>query len=573
MAVFICWSGTRSHRIALAVKDLLESTVEPLQDRQSVFVSDSIAKGVAWFDSILTELNRAKVGIACVTAENLHSPWMHFEAGALARGLSALPAVAAPAPDAGPGPANGPTSGPRADNNAGKAPHGAHRSRLFTVLHGTTSAELDGPLSAYQATGTTRREMAELVRALRLTLGDPDADDRNLISDEHWKVFERRLRHVRVPARELVPELGRLFQRKTFYEPIQQCADQAWLARYEGARITRETLRPHFERVQSACPDHERGMVDMLLAELDAYAMSIQALFLTPREFRLGPSGELDIEPGIRTCCEDRRLAIQSLAGRLLHPLDAPMLPESVWFMAAGTDEERKLIIHRLEAEVRREREETYEDVCKGSHHQTRIDAALDRLSRKYLELAIERDTVAAADQRGDEGPDTLPGPDGAAEARVPAAVPPEAATNGPSQEPPTRLLRFRESHWDLDRIYYYLLVQYFGVDALRWELDRRTDQAADGDERPVLKHDLECAARDVEMEIDWYRSRAKGGSLTPLTYALVALRTLKPSRAASVESVRTAVTAAVSLVKEEFADHLRTEQGRPIARLLAEIW
>jgi hypothetical protein len=314
-------------------------------------------------------------------------------------------------------------------------------------------------------------------------------------------------------------------------------------------------------------------MVEMLLAELDAYAMSIQALFLTPREFRLGPSGELEIEPGIRTCCEDRRLAIQSLAGRLLRPIDAPMLPESVWFMAAGTDEERKLIIHRLEAEVRREREETYEDVCKGSHHQTRIDAALDRLSRRFLELAIERDTVAAADERGDGEADTLPGPEGTADPRVPTAVPPEAAT----KEPPTRLLRFRESHWDLDRIYYYLLVQYFGVDALRWEMDRQTDQGseptADGDERPVLKHDLECAARDVEMEIDWYRARAKGGSLTPLTYALVALRTLKPSRAASVESVRTAVMAAVSLVKEEFADLLRTEPGRPIARLLAEIW
>src|SRR5262245_46843273 len=83
MSVFICWSGARSHAIAKAVEKLLEE-----MDVCKVFVSDHIEKGVAWFDSILEKLQDAQVGIVCLTSENLGSPWMHFEAGALARGLS-----------------------------------------------------------------------------------------------------------------------------------------------------------------------------------------------------------------------------------------------------------------------------------------------------------------------------------------------------------------------------------------------------------------------------------------------------------------------------------------------------
>jgi hypothetical protein len=546
MSVFICWSGTRSHRIALAIKALLHRTVPALERERAVFVSDGIAKGETWFSSIVTELNRAKAGIVCLTGENLHSPWMHFEAGALARGLSARPAA-----------------GVR---------RGTHGDRLFTVIHGITGADTDGPLSAYQATSTTRRDMSALVQTLR-ALFDDTAKAEQEIRDDAWCRFEQALRHAVVPARALVPELGKMFQRKTFNEPIQQCADQAWLARYQGARITRETLSPHADRIRSACPDHERGLFDMLLRELDGYAMAIEALLLTHEKFKLGSNGELEIDANILKCCEDRRLAIRSLAGRLLHPPDDPLLPEAVWFMDAGTDEERKTIIHGLEGRIRREREETYEDVYKGAEQQSLVDTAIEKLTRELLEAAREREAAAAEDREVCKRA-TAPG-------RGKAGA--QAAERQPAaREMPMRLLRFRESSWDLDRIYYYLLVQYFGVHALRWEASGtsvapRSRAAgsgagdADADERSPLSHDVFCAARDVEMEIERYRARTKGGSLTPLTYALVALATLKPSRLPS-EDAKTSVAAAVSLVEEDLADVLKTDPDHPIARLLGEI-
>jgi hypothetical protein len=539
MAVFICWSGTRSQLIADAVKTLLQATVPALKDDDQIFLSGGIAKGVTWFDAILSALKDAKAGIACVTAENVSSPWMHFEAGALAGEVSKLPI-----------PHANETAAPGTDD---APPVSAHRSRLFTVLHGVDMSALDGPLSAYQGTSTTPDEMSALVRALRLLFGDAVKPDYT-IPEKPWNEFAKQLRHAVMPVRELVADFRDIFQRKTFNEPICQCADQAWLSRVDGAWVTRDRLRPHAGRVQSASADHEHGLFEMLLTELDAYAMAMHGLLFTPREFRLGANGELEMEHGIKTACEDRRLAIRSLVGRLSHPLDAPLIPESVWFMAAGTDEERKMIIHGLEGRIRREREGTYEDVDKGLDRRGAIGKALDKLTHDFLQTAHDREQAAERERAIN------------AKTSKPRATEEWQSTTKDG----TRLLQFRASSWDLDRIYYYLLVQYFGPHAVQWESPEiRTE-----DGEPVARpHDLFCAARDVEMEIERYRARAKGGSLTPLTYALVALHALKPVRAASVDEVRVSVSAATRLAKEELADMLRTEEGRPIARLLADIW
>jgi hypothetical protein len=84
--------------------------------------------------------------------------------------------------------------------------------------------------------------------------------------------------------------------------------------------------------------------------------------------------------------------------------------------------------------------------------------------------------------------------------------------------------------------------------------------------------YELICAARDVEMEVERYRSKSKGGSLSPLTYALVALRQLKPRTASDKADVQLAVSSAVTLVRNEFSKLLEMEAGRPIKTLLDEI-
>jgi hypothetical protein len=127
-------------------------------------------------------------------------------------------------------------------------------------------------------------------------------------------------------------------------------------------------------------------------------------------------------------------------------------------------------------------------------------------------------------------------------------------------------VIDFRESSWDLDRIYYYLLVQYLCTGVLASGL------GTDGCSVAPTEIDFLCAARDVEMEVERYRARSKGRSLSPLTYALVALHVLGPQRAPAGCDALSAISAAVALVKTDLSEILKDEVGRPIRCLLEEI-
>ena len=47
------------------------------------FLSAGIEKGALWFGELTSNLQKAKAGVVCLTPQNLLSPWMHFEVGAL----------------------------------------------------------------------------------------------------------------------------------------------------------------------------------------------------------------------------------------------------------------------------------------------------------------------------------------------------------------------------------------------------------------------------------------------------------------------------------------------------------
>lgn len=90
--IFISWSGDNSKEIAKELKKSLEN-VFFTDTGLTCFVSDvDIASGTDWWNKIKKELKTCKVGILCVTKENLMSPWLFFEAGAMiARGIVVIP--------------------------------------------------------------------------------------------------------------------------------------------------------------------------------------------------------------------------------------------------------------------------------------------------------------------------------------------------------------------------------------------------------------------------------------------------------------------------------------------------
>lgn len=86
MKIFISWSGDRSHHIAKALHAWLPTVLHGVKPFLS---SVSIEQGERGGEVIAAELENSKVGIVCLTPENLTSPWILFESGALSKITSA----------------------------------------------------------------------------------------------------------------------------------------------------------------------------------------------------------------------------------------------------------------------------------------------------------------------------------------------------------------------------------------------------------------------------------------------------------------------------------------------------
>jgi hypothetical protein len=85
MRIFLSWSGERSRRVALALREWLPLVLHYAQP----WMSDvDIAAGQRWGRQIETGLNTSEFGIICCTKDNLIAPWLLFEAGALAHAMA-----------------------------------------------------------------------------------------------------------------------------------------------------------------------------------------------------------------------------------------------------------------------------------------------------------------------------------------------------------------------------------------------------------------------------------------------------------------------------------------------------
>jgi TIR domain len=79
--VILTWSGSMAHKVASALYDWLPEVIPNLKPWIS---SEDIAKGTPWYGNLMGQLEHTKKCIICVTPENVGSPWIFYEAGAVA---------------------------------------------------------------------------------------------------------------------------------------------------------------------------------------------------------------------------------------------------------------------------------------------------------------------------------------------------------------------------------------------------------------------------------------------------------------------------------------------------------
>ncbi|EMA2554455.1 TPA: toll/interleukin-1 receptor domain-containing protein [Klebsiella pneumoniae] len=151
MKVFISWSGQRSKAVAELFNDWLKCVIQASQPWIS---TRDIDRGAIWFSEINDKLKDVSVGIVCLTQENKDKPWILFETGALAKGLTT--------------------------------------NRVCTFLIDLTPSDLQDPLAQFNHTTPNNSSVWELTRTINACLSDKALDERILkqVFDTYWAQFE-----------------------------------------------------------------------------------------------------------------------------------------------------------------------------------------------------------------------------------------------------------------------------------------------------------------------------------------------------------------------------------------------
>jgi hypothetical protein len=179
MKVFISWSGELSKKVATALKPWIKCV---LQATDPFLSSEDIDKGSLWFTAISDQLADTAVGIICLTRENTSAPWVLFEAGSLAKGLS--------------------------------------KSRVCTFLVNLSTSDLEPPLSQFNATSPNKEDMFKLVTTINDALDEKSRLTDEILRmtfDQFWENISEKLnsilkahkptKHARRSQEELVEEI------------------------------------------------------------------------------------------------------------------------------------------------------------------------------------------------------------------------------------------------------------------------------------------------------------------------------------------------------------------------------
>jgi hypothetical protein len=120
---------------------------------------------------------------------------------------------------------------------------------------------------------------------------------------------------------------------------VDECTDQSWFQRYDGAVATRDALQAQRKLVAAECDAQLADLYRHLAVAVDGYAMAIRALLFEPKTFDLADDGIRAIPRGVRAALERRRLDVHQLVAEIIDRHQQPLLPDAVRFARSPTRE------------------------------------------------------------------------------------------------------------------------------------------------------------------------------------------------------------------------------------------
>lgn len=157
LKVFISWSGDLSRDIGEVLRKWLPAVIQAVKP---YFTPGDIEKGARWSDEIAKELDDSRIGLICLTRDNLEAPWVLFEAGALSKNLG--------------------------------------KSKVCPLLFGIDPTDLKGPLLQFQACRFTKGDMKKVVKSINKELGEAAlaGDVLESVYDRWWPDLESEVSEV-----------------------------------------------------------------------------------------------------------------------------------------------------------------------------------------------------------------------------------------------------------------------------------------------------------------------------------------------------------------------------------------
>lgn len=218
LRVFLSWSGGRSSAAAKAFRDWLPRAMQNVRPFYNYSDTD---KGSRWGNEIRGELERTDFGIIFLTPENLTSPWILFEAGALSK---------------------------------------LEKSKVAPFLLDLKPTDVTGPLAQFQATEFSHDDCFQLFTSLNRSMGVRSIDPGVLadVFNQWWPKLEEQIQNalkVQSPRtgtilrsdRELIEETLEAVRRLEMESPATELGHDVIV--YETAQTMWHSIEAVLERI------------------------------------------------------------------------------------------------------------------------------------------------------------------------------------------------------------------------------------------------------------------------------------------------------------------------------------
>jgi hypothetical protein len=216
-----------SKAVAEALREWLPVVIQAVEPWVS---AHDIERGVRWSPALARELEQTKVGIICLTPDNLKAPWILFEAGALSKTVEA--------------------------------------SYVCPFLFWVENSDLEGPLAQFQTTKAQKDDTRELMHTINKSLGPSALKEGTLDQafEKWWPDLEDRLH--RIPVSSEAASVPKRTDREILEEILEFVRNAPRTITYSAAALRSEVEEPWLSAIKAQLFDQSKRFLGSCLEHL-----------------------------------------------------------------------------------------------------------------------------------------------------------------------------------------------------------------------------------------------------------------------------------------------------------------